>query len=106
MAARLNRRHQDAVREKIRASQLINRLEDHALDGAELSATQIKAIEILLKKAIPDLSAVQAEISGDINFRQMTDDELDRAIADAAREAGVAAVVAGAGAAEQDPEAV
>lgn len=63
MAARLNPRHQEMVRDKIQASQLINRLEDHALNGAELSATQIKAIEILLRKSIPDLSAVQ--VSGD-----------------------------------------
>jgi len=62
MAARLNPRHQDMVRDKIQASQLINRLEDHALNGLELSQTQIKAIEILLKKSLPDLSAV--EVSG------------------------------------------
>jgi hypothetical protein len=59
MAARLNRRHQDMVRDKIQATQLINRLEDHALGILELSQTQIKAIEILLKKTLPDLSAVE-----------------------------------------------
>lgn len=59
MAARLNRRHQDMVRDKIQASQLVNRLEDHALGDVELSQTQIKAIEILLKKTLPDLSAVE-----------------------------------------------
>ena len=59
MAVRLNRRHQDMVRDKIQASQLINRLEDHALGEVELSQTQIKAIEILLKKSLPDLSAVE-----------------------------------------------
>lgn len=51
--------HQDDVRSKIQASQLINRLTDHALDGLELSPTQIKAIEILLRKSLPDLSAVE-----------------------------------------------
>ena len=63
MAARLRARHQEEVRSKIQTSQLINRLEKHALDGLELSATQIKAIEILLRKNLPDLS--QVEISGD-----------------------------------------
>lgn len=63
MAARLRTRHQEEVRTKIQTSQLINRLENHALDGAELSATQIKAIEILLRKNLPDLS--QVEITGD-----------------------------------------
>ncbi len=51
------------VRDKIQATQLVNRLENHALGDVELSRTQIKAIEILLKKALPDLSAV--EHSGD-----------------------------------------
>lgn len=63
MAARLNRRHQEMVRDKIQANQLINRLESHALGDVELTPTQIKAIEILLKKTLPDLSAV--EHSGD-----------------------------------------
>lgn len=63
MAARLRLRHQDEVRAKIQASQLINRLTNHALGDLDLSATQIRAIEILLKKSIPDLSSV--ELTGD-----------------------------------------
>ncbi len=63
MAARLRLRHQDEVRAKIRASQLINRLTDHAFGQIDLKPSQIKAIEILLKKSIPDLQAV--ELSGD-----------------------------------------
>jgi hypothetical protein len=63
MAARIRTKHQDEVRAKIQASQLINRLTDHALGEVELSTTQVRAIEILLKKTIPDLSAV--EHSGD-----------------------------------------
>ena len=65
MAGRpIGRLHQDDVRKKIQASQLINVLQDHALtDGSELSMSRMKAIEILLRKSIPDLSAVT--ISGD-----------------------------------------
>ncbi len=63
MASRLNLRHQDDVRKKIQASQLINRLTDHAFAKVEMSPTQVKAAEILLKKSIPDLSQVQG--SGD-----------------------------------------
>ena len=56
--------HQDDVRKKIQASQLINVLQDHALMGiGEISPTRMKAIEILLKKSLPDLSSV--EITGD-----------------------------------------
>lgn len=64
MAARLNKLHSAEVRAKIQASQLINVLQDHALDSkGELSPTRLKAIEILLRKSVPDLSAVT--ISGD-----------------------------------------
>ena len=56
--------HQDDIRRKIQASQLINVLQDHALTGVgEITPTRMKAIEILLRKSIPDLSSV--EISGD-----------------------------------------
>jgi hypothetical protein len=68
MAARLRPHHQDEVRNKIQTSQLINRLTSYALgctieeDGEkkaiELSTGQLKAIEILLKKSLPDLSAI------------------------------------------------
>lgn len=61
MAARTMRtRHQDDVRAKIQASQLINVLQKHALgETEELSMSRMKAIEILLKKSLPDLSAIQ-----------------------------------------------
>lgn len=59
MAARINKRHSDEVRARIQTSQLINVLQDHALTGeSDLSPTRMKAIEILLRKSIPDLSAV------------------------------------------------
>jgi hypothetical protein len=59
MAARLNKLHSAEVRAKIQASQLINVLQAHALgEGTELSMSRMKAIEILLRKSIPDLSAI------------------------------------------------
>lgn len=64
MAARkVKVRHDEATRAKIQASQLINRLEAHALTGLHLEPTQIKAIEILLRKTLPDLSNMT--LSGD-----------------------------------------
>jgi hypothetical protein len=59
--------HQDDVRAKIQVSQLINVLTNHALsaDSPELSSSRLKAIEILLRKSLPDLSSV--EVSGDPN---------------------------------------
>lgn len=66
MARPIGKLHQDDVRRKIQASQLINVLQDHALsDSGEISATRLKAIEILLRKSLPDLTAVQLDQGGD-----------------------------------------
>ncbi len=66
MAARLRVQHQDEVRTKIQTSQLVNVLQKHALTGEnDISPTRMKAIEILLRKSLPDLSAVTLE--GDDN---------------------------------------
>ena len=51
------------VRERIKTSMLLNRLTDHALGKVELSSTQVKAIEILLRKTLPDLSQVNGTIA-------------------------------------------
>jgi hypothetical protein len=59
VAARIRAHHQDEVRAKIQTSQLINRLQDHISDKIELSSTQIKAIEILLKRTLPELSSIE-----------------------------------------------
>ena len=47
------------VRSRIQTSMLLNRLRDHVVGKVELSPTQIRAAEILLKKSIPDLTATE-----------------------------------------------
>jgi hypothetical protein len=59
MAKRKTLFHPDYVREKIRVSQLINRLEKCAFGEITLTMTQLRAIEILVRKSIPDLAAVE-----------------------------------------------
>lgn len=66
MAARLNRMHQEAIREKIRASQLVNRLENHILDDIDMTATQVTAALGLLRKCVPDLKAEEIDVTHDI----------------------------------------
>jgi chemotaxis protein CheY-P-specific phosphatase CheC len=87
MAARMRKTHQDDVREKIQASQIINRLSGHLNGEVELSTTQVRAAEILLKKTLPDLSSV--DFDGTVNVRksaaELSDDEL-AAMADAGRQ--------------------
>lgn len=48
----------EEAREKIKTTQLINRLQDHGLGEVEMTPTQVRAIEILLKKRVPDLTSV------------------------------------------------
>ena len=60
----INKLHQEDVRKKIQVSQLLNVLQNHALGITEdLSPTRMKAIEILLRKSMPDMASVT--ISGD-----------------------------------------
>lgn len=62
---KLNPRHQQLIRDKINTGLLIEKLQRCALESEEITSQQMKAIEILLKKSIPDLSAI--ELSGDEN---------------------------------------
>lgn len=45
----------DATRRDLLARQLIERLADHALGQVELTTTQLRAIDMLLKRIEPDL---------------------------------------------------
>lgn len=58
MAARRSPTHDAQTRERIQTSQLVNRLQDNAMGKIELTKGQLKSIEILLKKTLPDLSSV------------------------------------------------
>lgn len=65
MAARLNLRQQEQTRAAIQTSQLINRLQNYALaeNEVDIDTGRLKAIEILLRKSLPDLQAIT--IGGD-----------------------------------------
>ena len=62
--ARLNRRHSQMVRDKIQATVLIQLLQSYALgEIEEIANGRMRAIEILLKKSVPDLQSI--ELTGD-----------------------------------------
>jgi len=66
MAARKDLHHTSEVRKKIQTSQLMTRLSTNALSAEEIMTPgQIRSAEILLKKAVPDLSAVNVEPDSD-----------------------------------------
>lgn len=60
----LNPARAEEIREKIKAILIVNKLEDHILEGKEMTASQVSAALGLLKKAVPDLGAINMELSG------------------------------------------
>lgn len=64
----------ERIRERIKADRIIDSLEDHVLNGKEMTSTQVTAALGLLKKRVPDLSAV--EHSGEIETSRSLADVL------------------------------
>lgn len=86
MAARIRRLElHDEWRAKIQTSMLLNRLSDHALGNCELSSTQIKAIEILIRKTLPDLQSIQMDAQVDATVEVS---KIERVIVDTANPNG------------------
>ena len=90
MAARMGQLTEtklDEMRRRIKATLLLKKLEDHALNGSDLKLSQIRAAETLLRKVVPDLSAVT--LSGDPNnplhMVTQTKEQRDAAVAAASR---------------------
>jgi hypothetical protein len=60
MAARTNKPlHDDRTKDRIRASQLLNRLNDFVNGKCELSPAQVQAAKIIIGKIIPDMKAIE-----------------------------------------------
>ena len=82
MAARLNPKHDQRTRDKIRTSQLVNRLEAFVFgqkDGqtkkvVEMTAQQVNAALGLLRKTLPDLQAT--ELSGEVKHTVISDEPM------------------------------
>jgi len=79
--------------QEIRTTQLINCLQDHALGEVEMTLSQVSAVSILLKKAVPDLTAVtqtlknerpRAEIQFEAALRNVSLEDVEL-VRDAAR---------------------
>jgi hypothetical protein len=78
----------DSVPLKIKTSMLINRLSDHVFKNVDISITQMKAIEILLKKTLPDLSSVAMTMDDKRNASDWNRDELVAFLRDARNGSG------------------
>ena len=63
--------HPEQVRARIRATELINRLQSHIFDGLELSLSQVRAIDILLAKCVPNLTSTT--VVADVTHRYVVE---------------------------------
>lgn len=52
----------EVTRERIQVAKIVDALEAHVIGKRKMSATKIKAAEILLRKTLPDLSASKLDL--------------------------------------------
>ena len=75
----LNPARAEEIRQKIKTSLIIKKLEDHILSGQEMSASQVTAALGLLRKSVPDLASTELNMTGELktisNEPQQTTDE-------------------------------
>lgn len=62
---RLGKRQTDKTRKSIQVSVICDRLEKCATGQLQMSAQELKASEILLRKTLPDLSSVDSNVTVD-----------------------------------------
>jgi len=85
---RLTKRQSDKCRAAIRATSLINRLQDNAIgklrdksgNPIEMTPSQVRSAEILLNKALPNLSSVERTNIDQGDPSSMSDAELEAII--------------------------
>lgn len=81
MAAKYRRWTPEVVRQRIRTALLVKALQDHAIRGTSMAQSQIAAALGLLRKVMPDLTAMQHSGSVANDVRELSSVELDRRIA-------------------------
>lgn len=54
----------DDWKEKIRVTQIMNRLYGHAIGEVEMEKSQIDAAKVVLAKLLPDLKSIDQVVSG------------------------------------------
>lgn len=98
--ARLNRNHQEMVREKIRASMIINHLQNCLLGKLEMTDRQVRIAFGLLAKSMPDLQRTElvGANGGPVLYQDVpaTPDEASRAYLEMLRAPKPSAVDRGA----------
>ena len=68
------------TRLRIKTTKIVQRLHDFVYGKVEMSPAQVRAAEVLLNKTLPNLQAIEVDLTGDnvqrvINAQPMTADE-------------------------------
>jgi hypothetical protein len=69
----LNPAAMEVIRAKIQSEKIIDKLNNHILNGDEMTSTQVSAALGLLKKTTPDLSAIEhkGEVDHNVQITQI-----------------------------------
>jgi len=67
MAARLNTRQTEKAKSHIKTNRILEELGKVVFEEREMTATQLRAAEILLNKTIPNLKAI--EVAGKVDHK-------------------------------------
>ena len=59
----LTNRQKESSKKAIQTTKIVQRLQKHGDGGLDLTASQIKAYDILLRKTLPDMRSDQVEIN-------------------------------------------
>ena len=80
MAARTQKiRLSSEWRDRIKLGELLARVEGHALGQNDMTATQLRAAEICLRKALPDLTSMDMSVTNaDKPVAELADSDLQR----------------------------
>jgi hypothetical protein len=79
MAARKTTWTPDLVRSRIQTTQLVKRLQDHVHGKVELSATQVRAAEVLLARTLPTLTQTDLNVDGQLGTFDISDKPISAA---------------------------
>lgn len=72
MAVRLNRNHSEICIKRIKTSQLINRLQNHALGQEEMTMSEVKSAAFLIERTLAKAVAPQKiELEGKVTLEQL-----------------------------------
>ena len=73
---RKRREHGETTRERIQTTQLVIRLQDHALGKNQMTKSEVRASMVLLRKTLPDLQAIEMVVDAEVTQKVVSAEPL------------------------------